>query len=80
MAAKTVTIEEAQQHLPELVESIGQGDEVLLAKKGEPIAKIVALPRAQKERRVFGEYRGRIHMSEDFDEPLPDDFWLGGDP
>ena len=27
--------------------------------------------------RVFGQYQGRISMSEDFDEPLPDSFWLG---
>lgn len=30
-----------------------------------------------KQRRVFGQYQGRISMSEDFDEPLPDSFWLG---
>lgn len=80
MAAKTVTIEEAEGHLSELIESANAGDEVILAKGGEPVAKLVALPRANKEKRVFGEYRGRIRMSEDFDEPLPDDFWLGGEP
>jgi hypothetical protein len=30
-----------------------------------------------KQQRVFGQYQGRIRMSEDFDEPLPDSFWLG---
>ncbi len=80
MAAKTVTIEEAQSHLGELIDKANAGDEVILAKGGEPVAKIVALPRPSKEKRVFGEYRGRIRMSEDFDEPLPDDFWLGGEP
>jgi hypothetical protein len=30
-----------------------------------------------KQQRVFGQYQGRISMSEDFDEPLPDTFWLG---
>lgn len=30
-----------------------------------------------KQQRVFGQYQGRIKMSEDFDEPLPDSFWLG---
>jgi hypothetical protein len=30
-----------------------------------------------KQARVFGQYQGRISMSEDFDEPLPDSFWLG---
>jgi hypothetical protein len=32
---------------------------------------------ALKQQRVFGQYQGRIRMSEDFDEPLPDAFWLG---
>jgi hypothetical protein len=32
---------------------------------------------ASKQQRVFGQYQGRIRMSEDFDEPLPDAFWLG---
>jgi mRNA-degrading endonuclease RelE of RelBE toxin-antitoxin system len=30
-----------------------------------------------KQPRHFGQYRGRISMSEDFDAPLPDSFWLG---
>jgi hypothetical protein len=30
-----------------------------------------------EKQRVFGQYQGRIRMSEDFDEPLPDAFWLG---
>jgi hypothetical protein len=30
-----------------------------------------------KQQRVFGQYQGRISMREDFDEPLPDTFWLG---
>ncbi|MGB3559563.1 MAG: DUF2281 domain-containing protein [Geitlerinemataceae cyanobacterium] len=27
--------------------------------------------------RVFGQYRGQIWMSDDFNDPLPDEFWLG---
>jgi hypothetical protein len=34
-------------------------------------------PAAPKKQRVFGQYAGRIKMSADFDEPLPDSFWLG---
>lgn len=29
--------------------------------------------------RVFGQYRGKARMSDDFNEPLPDSFWLGED-
>lgn len=32
-----------------------------------------------KKPRVFGEHRGLIETSEDFDAPLPDSFWLGDD-
>ncbi|WP_295617464.1 hypothetical protein [Chamaesiphon sp. GL140_3_metabinner_50] len=32
---------------------------------------------SSKQPRVFGQYQGRISMSEDFDDPLPDSFWLG---
>lgn len=39
-----------------------------------------ALP-AQKNQspRKFGQFRGKVQMSEDFDDPLPDEFWLGAD-
>jgi Protein of unknown function (DUF2281) len=41
--------------------------------------KIVASEGAltQSKQRVFGQYRGQIWMSEDFDAPLPDNFWVG---
>ncbi len=35
-----------------------------------PFAKVT-------DEREFGQFRGRIHMDEGFDDPLPDDFWLG---
>jgi hypothetical protein len=31
------------------------------------------------KKRVFGQFRGKIEMSDDFDNELPDDFWLGKD-
>jgi prevent-host-death family protein len=79
VAAKTVTIEEAQGHLDELIEKAHAGDEVILAKGGEPVAKLVPLAK-RKSRRVFGQCKGEIWTSDDFDDPLPDDFWLGGNP
>jgi mRNA-degrading endonuclease RelE of RelBE toxin-antitoxin system len=35
------------------------------------------LPGMPKKKRGFGQYAGRISMGEDFDDPLPDSFWLG---
>jgi antitoxin (DNA-binding transcriptional repressor) of toxin-antitoxin stability system len=81
MAAKTVTIKEAQTHLPELLAWVEQGKEVIIAKGKTPLAKLVALAPSQEDEtqapRVFGEYRGQIWVSEDFDAPLPEEFWLG---
>lgn len=74
MAAKTVTIEEARDRLGELIDKASAGGEVILAKGGEPVAKIVALPPSRNEKRVFGEHRGCTRMTEDFVEPLPRDF------
>ncbi len=34
-------------------------------------------PTAPKKQRIFGQYAGRISTSKDFDDPLPDSFWLG---
>jgi len=80
MTAKTVTIEEAQTHLSDLLTLIAQGEEVIIAKGKEPVAKLIPLSHSSAhnvQARVFGEYKGQIWMSDDFDAPLPDDFWLG---
>jgi Protein of unknown function (DUF2281) len=45
-----------------------------LAQQRTAVAQNLEQP---KQQRVFGQYQGRISMSEDFDEPLSDAFWLG---
>ena len=81
MAAKTVTIEEAQTHLPELIALVEQGKEVIIAKGKEPLAKLAPLAQPKeagtKVPRVFGEYKGHIWVSDYFEAPLPDKYWLG---
>ncbi len=34
---------------------------------------------AKAEKRVFGQFRGKVHMADDFDAELPEEFWLGKD-
>ena len=80
MTAKTVTIEEAQTHLSDLLILISQGKEVIIAKGKEPVAKLIPLSQASAhntQARIFGEYKGQIWMSDDFEAPLSEDFWLG---
>lgn len=77
---KIVNMHEAKTTLSQLVEQAEKGEEILLARAGEPVARIVALKTGA--RRVLGQWRGRVRMSDDFDAPLPADeleHWNGDD-
>ncbi len=67
-----VNIHEAKTHLSRLLEQVMQGEEVVIAKSGKPVARLVALAGSAK-RREPGSARGQIKMAEDFDDPLPED-------
>lgn len=65
-----VNVHEAKTHLSRLLERVEQGEEIVIARNNQPIARLVA--HATPERRP-GSLRGRIRIAEDFDEPLPDE-------
>jgi prevent-host-death family protein len=67
-----VNVHEAKTHLSRLLEQVMQGEEVIIAKSGRPVARLVAL-RESAQRREPGSARGQIEISEDFDAPLPED-------
>ena len=79
MAPKIVTVEEAEAHLRELIDLAEQGEEVVIAYENQPKVKLVPI-RPAPQKRVFGQHRGKIRMRPDFDEPLPESFWLSGTP
>lgn len=76
MSSTTITLEEAGARLAELVELVQHGGEVVILQNEQPKAKLVAVP-ATSGRRVFGQYHGKLHIAEDFDSSLPDEFWTG---
>jgi len=79
MATKIVTVQEAGGHLLELISLAEQGEEVVIVHNDQ--AKVKLVPFGQPpQKRVFGQHRGKVWMSPDFDDPLPDDFWLSGNP
>lgn len=78
--ATTVTVQEAKTQLTELIQLAEQGEEIVIAQDDQPRVKLIPVAPKQMGKRVFSEYRGKIRMSEDFDDPLPNDFWLGGHP
>lgn len=67
---KTVNIHEAKTHLSRLLNELGPGDQIIVAKMGKPIAKIIPLHPAPKDR-PLGFVSGRV--TEAFFEPLPDE-------
>jgi len=69
---RQVNIHEAKTHLSRLVEDAARGDEIVIAKAGKPVARLVALDSARMPRRP-GALKGKIQVSDDFDAPLPDD-------
>lgn len=68
----TVNIHAAKTNLSRLLEAVAKGEEVVIAKAGTPIAKLVPY-RASAPRRKLGTLAGTFVVPDDFDDPLPDD-------
>ena len=71
---KTVDIQEAQ--LPELLALALEGNEVIITENNQPVARLIPVTSSNKPR-VAGLNRGKAWVGEDFDEPLPEEFWTG---
>jgi prevent-host-death family protein len=73
-----VNIHEAKTHLSRLLERVAMGEEVIIAKAGMPVAKLVPLGGRPKNR-MLGSARGEFTVPDDFNDPLPkeieDLFW-----
>jgi prevent-host-death family protein len=67
-----VNMHEAKTNLSKLVQRAAAGEEIIVAKAGTPIARIVAYAEAPKQPRVPGSMKGKIWIAPDFDE-LPDE-------
>jgi prevent-host-death family protein len=66
-----VNIHEAKTHLSKLLERVASGEEVVIAKAGEPVAKLVPVKKLPKKR-VFGSAKGDFTVPDDFNDPDPD--------
>jgi prevent-host-death family protein len=72
---KTVNIGEAKTNRSRLISSVEAGEEIVIARAGEPVARLVPIKPKKKKRsdRRPGYLKGRIWSAPDFDDPLPDD-------
>lgn len=69
--ARQVNIHEAKTHLSRLLARVKAGEEVIIAKAGKPIARLVAVME-QPAQRVAGSAKGQVTITPDFDAPLPE--------
>jgi prevent-host-death family protein len=67
-----VNVHEAKTHLSRLLERVEAGEEVVIARAGKPVARLVPVEQSRK-RRVPGGWKGLIVIHDDFDAPLPED-------
>ena len=68
----TVNIHAAKTQLSRLLEQVEEGEEIVIARAGKPIARIVPLVPTRPKRRL-GILEGQYTVADDIDDPLPDD-------
>jgi prevent-host-death family protein len=72
IVANIINIHEAKTHLSRIVDEVAAGSEVIIAKAGKPMARLLPLtgvPRAKK----LGLLKGKIKVPDDFNAPLSED-------
>ena len=67
----TVNIHEAKTHLSRLLAQVEAGEEVVIARNGKPVARLVKVQKPGN--RQFGSMRGLIKLDDSFFDPLPDE-------
>ena len=75
MIPRKIDIQSVFPTLQELLAAVKEGTEVLLTEGDIPLARLT--PAESSSTRTAGLHKGAIQMSDDFDAPLPDSFWLG---
>jgi prevent-host-death family protein len=68
-----VNVHEAKTHLSRLLARVEAGEDILIAKRGKPVAVLTRYRPGREGRRVLGRDQGYIEVPDDFDDPLPDE-------
>jgi prevent-host-death family protein len=69
---QTVNIHDAKTQFSKLIEAVSQGERVIIAKAGKPVAELIAIESAPPLRKP-GSLKGKIKIADDFDSPLPNE-------
>ena len=73
MAFMDINVREAKTHLSRLLQRVAMVEEVIIAKAGTPVAKLVPI-RTRQKKRVLGSAKGEFTVPDDFNHPLPKEF------
>jgi prevent-host-death family protein len=73
---KIVNVHEAKTHLSRLLKRVAAGEEIVIARAGKPVARLVRAGKLPLERSL-GTQKGRFRVPEDFNEPLPEEILSG---
>lgn len=69
----TVQIEEIKNNAETYLQKVEQGETVLIERAGVPVAEMIPVKPKEKKLRPIGLCKGEIYISDDFDDPLPDE-------
>lgn len=67
----TVNVHEAKTHLSRLLVKVQAGEEIVIARSGKPVARLVGY-RSTRPARRFGALKGRLTVDDSFFDPLPE--------
>lgn len=70
---ETVNIHQAKTNLSRLLSRVELGEEIIIANRGVPIAKLVPIRTSLNRRSSLGQDRGKFIVPDDFNAPLPED-------
>ncbi len=68
----TVNVYEAKTHFSKLLARVMTGEEIVIAKSGKPVARLVPIKK-EIVPRTPGSAKGQVIIADDFDDPLPED-------
>ena len=76
MATVTIDVNDLPEPVRAAVEKAAKGEDVVIVSGGEPTVRLTPVRRTI----ILNMHPGAMQMAPDFDDPLPDEFWLGGNP
>ena len=67
-----VNVHHAKTHLSKLLRRVEAGEEIVIGRGGEPVARLTRVTEDEATPRPLGTWRGRVHIADDFDAPMDD--------